>query len=114
MALSETAVKNQMATYWSSLGARYRLHSGSPGAAANANDNVISGDGYTDQTTTWGTAANGTITGSQVVFLVGDITATHATRWNTAGTVRLDVIDIEDVNITPSGEIRLTPNYTQS
>jgi len=114
MALSETATKNQMANYWASLGKQYRLHTAHPGTAANANGSEVTGGGYVRQSTTWGTAANGTVTGSQVIFNVGDVTVTHASRWNDAGTTRLDVIDIDDIDITPSGEIRLTPNYTQS
>lgn len=114
MALSEVAVRNQMATYWSSLGSQYRLHTAHPGATANSNTAEVVGGGYTRKNTTWGTAASGVITGSQMIFVVGDVTVTHATRWNDAGTVRLDVIDIVDIDITPSGEIRLTPNYTQS
>lgn len=114
MALSEVATKNAMATHWASLGNQYRLHSAHPGTAANANGAELSGGGYARQNTTWGTANEGTIAGSQVVFPVGAVTATHASRWSSDGTTRRDVIDIADVAITPSGEIRLTPNYTQS
>lgn len=110
MALSEVSTRNNLADRWASLGTTYSLHNGDPGAGGTANE--LSGDGYARQNTTWGAAANGTVTGSQLVFTVGTVNATWACRWN--GATLLDRIDITDVSVSPSGEIRFTPTYTQS
>lgn len=108
---STTGVKNSMADHWASLGATYSLHTGDPmagGATGTANE--ASGGGYTRQTTTWGGAVGGVVTGSQLVFNVVAGTYTHMCRWN--GTTLLTVLDTPDAVVSPAGEVKVTPSYT--
>lgn len=105
---STTAVKNSQATNWAGLGATYSLHTGDPGAGGTANE--ATGGGYTRQTTTWGTAVGGVITGSQLVFTVAAGTYTHMCRWN--GSTLLNVLDTADAQVSPAGEVKVTPSYT--
>lgn len=97
---------NLLADYWATLGATYSLHTGPPGAAGTANE--ASGGGYARQTTTWGAASGGVVTGSQLTFDVLNNTYTHACRWN--GTTLRDIIDITDVILSPAGQVKFTPS----
>lgn len=111
MALSETATKNSLANHWASLGDTYSLHTGNPGAAGTANE--VTNGSYSRQATTWGAASGGVVTGSQLTFAVSSsTTVTHVCRWQ--GTTLRDVIDNPDATVTPSGEFKLNPNYTQA
>ncbi|MGW5377421.1 phage tail fiber protein [Nocardia sp. NPDC003999] len=105
---STTAVKNSMANYWASLGATYSLHTGDPGGAGTANE--ATGGGYARQTTTWGSASGGVVTGSQMTFNAAAGTYTHVARWN--GSTYLGTVDSPDVVVSPAGEVKVTPSYT--
>ncbi|SUA72644.1 Uncharacterised protein [Nocardia otitidiscaviarum] len=105
---STTAVKNAQANNWASLGASYSLHTADPGVDGTANE--ASGGGYARQTTTWGAAAGGVVTGSQLVFTVNAGTYTHMCRWN--GTTLLNILDTPDATVSPAGEVKVTPSYT--
>ncbi|WP_280441182.1 phage tail fiber protein [Nocardia brasiliensis] len=105
---STAAVKNSMADRWASLGATYSLHTGDPGAAGTANE--ATGGGYARQSTTWGAAVAGTVTGSQLIFTVVAGSYTHMCRWN--GTTLLTVLDTPDASVSPAGEVKVTPSYT--
>lgn len=108
---STTAVKNSMADHWASLGNTISAHTGDPGGSGTANE--VAGGGYSRQPTTWGSAASGTVTGSQVTFTVSAGTnVTHLARWN--GSTYLGTIDSPDASVSPSGEIKATPSYTYS
>ncbi|RDI13436.1 hypothetical protein DEU38_13411 [Rhodococcus sp. AG1013] len=106
MANTVVATANALANHWASLGNSYSLHTGNPGAAGTANE--ASGNGYARQTTTFGSPAGGTVTGSQMTFNFQG-TATHMCRWN--GTTLLDIIDTVDATITPAGQIKVTPSF---
>ncbi|QXW03993.1 phage tail fiber protein [Rhodococcus globerulus] len=108
MALSIVATANSVANHWASLGASYSLHTGHPGAAGTANE--ATGGGYARQATTWGSAALGVVTGSQMVFPVAAGSYTYMCRWS--GSTLLDVIDTTDVTVSPAGEAKVTPKYT--
>ncbi len=111
MALSETATKNSLANHWASLGDTYSLHTGNPGAGGTANE--VTNGSYARQATTWGAASGGVVTGSQLTFAVSSATTvTHVCRWQ--GTTLRDVIDNPDATVTPSGEFKLNPSYTQA
>lgn len=108
---STTAVKNNMADHWASLGNTISAHIGDPGPAGTSNEVV--GGGYSRQSTTWGSASGGVITGSQVTFTVpGGTSVTHLGRWN--GSTYLGSIDSPDASVSPAGEIKPTPSYTYS
>lgn len=111
MPLSETATKNSLANHWASLGDTYSLHVGNPGAGGTANE--VTNGSYSRQATTWGAASGGVVTGSQLTFAVSSsTTVTHVCRWQ--GTTLRDVIDNPDATVTPSGEFKLNPSYTQA
>lgn len=105
---STTAVKNSMADHWASLGASYSLHTGDPGVDGTANE--ATGGGYTRQTTTWGAAVGGVVTGSQMVFTVNAGSYTHMCRWS--GTTLRTILDTPDATVSPAGEVKVTPSYT--
>jgi len=105
---STTAVKNSMANAWAALGNTYSLHTGDPGAGGTANE--ASGPSYNRQNTTWGTASNGTVVGSQITFLVPAGDYTHMCRWS--GSTLLGVYDTTDAHISPDGEVKVTPSHT--
>lgn len=107
MSLRVASTANSTADYWASLGDRYSLHTGNPTAAGTANE--ATGGGYARQTTTWGSASGGIVTGSQMTFSVVTATYTHACRWSSGGTLR-DIIDITDASISPDGQIKMTPS----
>jgi hypothetical protein len=106
MALRVAATANSVATHWASLGTTYSLHTGNPGAAGTANE--ATGGGYARQSTTWGSASAGVVTGSQMTFEVAAGTYTHMCRWN--GTTLLDIIDTVDAEVSPAGQVKVTPS----
>lgn len=105
---STAAVKNSMANAWAALGNTYSLHTGDPGGAGTANE--ASGGGYSRQTTTWGSASGGVVTGSQMTFTVVAATYTHLARWS--GSTYLGTIDSADATVSPAGEVKVIPSYT--
>lgn len=110
MPLSIAATRTNMANHWASLGTTYALHAGDPGAAGTANE--ATGSSYARQNTVWNAAVGNTVTGSQIVFLVDAGTYTHVTRWN--GSTLLDIIDTTDAVLSPAGEVKFNPSYSQS
>jgi hypothetical protein len=67
---------------------RLALHTGDPGAADTAANELVGG-GYARQTPTWAAAAAGSkaLSGS-VPFSVPAVTITWVSGWNAAGTIR--------------------------
>lgn len=81
--------RNAMLDALAPLCTKVALHTGDPGAADSAT-NEVAGGTYARQSVTWGAAGAGTMASSNTpVFAVGaGITVTWASFWNTAGTVR--------------------------
>lgn len=103
-----TATRNAMADYWASLGTTFSLHDDDPGTTGA---NEITDSSYSRQSTTWGSASGGVVTGSKLVFDVGSATTvTHVCRWN--GATLVGVYDPTDATVTPSGKFELTPSFT--
>lgn len=111
MPLSVATTRTAMADYWASLGTKYSLHAGDPGAAGTANE--ATGSSYARQDTVWNAAVGNTVTGSQIVFLVDAGTYTHVCRWSSGGVLR-DIIDTTDAVLSPAGEVKFNPSYSQS
>lgn len=105
---STAAVRNSMADHWASQGATYSLHTGDPGVNGTANE--ATGPNYARQTTVFGAAVDGTVTGSQIIFEVPADDYTHMCRWD--GTTLLTILDTTDATIAPDGEVKVTPSYT--
>lgn len=106
MALNVLATANAVATAWADLGDEYSLHTGNPGSSGTANE--ATGGGYSRQTTTWGSASGGKVTGSQMTFPVAAGDYTHMCRWD--GSTLRDIIDTVDAEVSPDGEIKVTPS----
>lgn len=106
MSLRVLATANSAADHWASLGATYSLHTGNPGSAGTANE--ATGGGYSRQTTTWGAASGGVVTGSQLTFTVVAGSYTHMCRWS--GSTLRDIIDTADATVSPAGEVKVTPS----
>lgn len=91
MAFYDDTAKNAMLDALAALATRVALHTGDPGAA-NTADNEVSGGSpaYARKEITWNAASAGVIDSSnQPVFDVpAATTVTWASFWNTAGTVR--------------------------
>lgn len=111
MPLSVAATRTNMADHWASLGVSYSLHVGDPGPTGAANE--ATGPDYARQSTTWNAAVGNTVTGSQIVFLVPAGTYTHVVRWGSGGQLR-DIIDTTDAIISPAGEVKFNPSYSQA
>lgn len=80
------ATRNSALTNISSLGAYISLHTADPGTTGA---NEVSGGSYARVQTTWGTAANGSLSGSQVTINVpASTTVAYFGVWSasTAGT----------------------------
>lgn len=106
MTLNVLTTANAMADYWATRGTTYSLHTGNPGAAGTANE--LSGGGYARQSTTFGSASGGKVTGSQLSFQVlGAVT--HMCRWN--GSTLVDILDTVDATVSPAGQLKVTPSF---
>lgn len=103
-----TATKNAMANAWAALGNTYSLHTADPGGSGTSNE--ASGGGYARQSTTWGSASAGVVTGSQLTFAVVAGTYSHMARWS--GGTYLGSFDTTDAVVSPAGEVKVTPSYT--
>lgn len=85
----DVAAKNVMLDALAAVATRVALHTGDPGAA-NTAANEVSGGGYARQAIAWNAAAAGSIDSSNApAFSVpGSTTVSWISLWNTAGTVR--------------------------
>jgi hypothetical protein len=73
------------------LGTRWAAHTGDPGAANSASNEVTGGSpAYTRKAVAWNTSSGGAATqnGDVVIDIPASTTVTYVSLWNTAGTVR--------------------------
>ena len=105
----DTTARNAMMDHLASLVTRVALHTGDPGAA-NAADNELSGGGYARQAITWNAATGGAIDSSNApAFSVGaGVTVSWVSFWNTAGTVRYAKKDVTNEAFGAAGTYTLT------
>jgi hypothetical protein len=89
--------KNLMLNQLVTLALRVALHTGDPGAADTA-DNEVSGGSpaYARKAIAWGSAAGGIIapSGDVVLDVPASTTVTWQSLWNTAGTVRYGKLQV--------------------
>lgn len=80
------------------LGLRWALHTGDPGGANSASNEVTGGSpAYARKAVAWNTSSGGVATqNGDVVFDVPACTVSWASLWNTAGTVRYLKKDVTD------------------
>lgn len=105
----DATAKNVMLDALAAVCLRVALHSGDPGAA-NTADNELSGGGYARQAIAWNAASAGAIDSSNTpTFSIeaGD-TVSWISFWNTAGTVRYAKKNVTDEAFGGAGTYTLT------
>ena len=108
----DATAKNVMLDALGAVAVRVALHSGDPGAA-NAADNELTGGSpaYARQAIAWNAAAAGSMDDSTngVVFDVpAGVTVSWISLWNTAGTVRYLKKDVTDEAFGAQGTYTVT------
>lgn len=105
----DITARNAMLDALAALCTRVALHTGDPGAA-NAADNEVVGGSYARQAISWNAAAAGAIDSSNTpAFNVpAGVTVSWISFWNTAGTVRYAKKDVTDEAFGAAGTYTLT------
>lgn len=106
----DVTAKNIMLDALAAVMLRVALHTGDPGAA-NTAANEVTGGGYARQAIAWNAASGGTVDDSTngVVFSVpASTTISWISFWNTAGTVRYLKKDVTDEVFAAAGTYTLT------
>ncbi|KZM68115.1 hypothetical protein [Nocardia terpenica] len=106
--------KNALCTAYAQLGAYISVHTGDPGTTG-ASEAQNGSPAYTRMATTWGAAANGSITGSQVTINLPAGTYGWAGLWTAAsGGTFLDKVQIPPTTLGAQGTLLITPTFTIS
>ena len=105
----DVEARDAMLNALGALCTRVALHTGDPGAANSATNEVVGGT-YARQAVTWAAAGSGTMASSnQPVFNVpAGTTVAWASFWNTAGTKRYVKKDITNEVFGADGTYTLT------
>lgn len=106
----DATAKNVMLDALAAVMTRVALHTGDPGGANGAANEVVGG-GYARQAIAWNAAAAGAIddSGAAKVFSIpAATTVSWISFWNTAGTVRYAKKDITDEVFGGAGTYSLT------
>ncbi|MBA8959639.1 hypothetical protein JOJ86_002931 [Rhodococcus percolatus] len=92
-----------------------RLDQRAHGPPGTDGQNAATGNGYAREQTNWGTASNGTITGSEVEIDAGPGQYVSAGLWTaqTGGTF-IDTVAVVNTTLGAVGKLKVTPTYTQS
>lgn len=116
MAIAVTATKNALATAYAAQGSWLSLHTASP--AANGANEASGGSptAYARKQTTWGTASNSTVTGTEVTFDVPAGSYSHWGLWTaaTGGTFLDGGALTATVTLSAQGQVKSPISYTQS
>ncbi|MFF2026547.1 phage tail fiber protein [Rhodococcus koreensis] len=112
MSIATAYAKNELATKYGQLGGWISVHTGPPGTNGQ---NEAAGNGYARKQTSWGTASNGTITGSEVEIDAGAGQYVSAGLWTaqTGGTF-IDTVAVVNTTLGAVGKLKVTPTYTQT
>lgn len=112
MAIAVTATKNALANTYAAQGTWISLHTADPTSTGGSEAN---GAPYARKQTTWGSASGGVVTGSQVAIDAPAATYTYAGIWTaqTGGTF-IDKVQIQSTTLGSTGQVLVTPTYTQS
>src|SRR6185503_1383317 len=94
----DTTARNIMVDAVAAVGLRLALHTGDPGGANSASNEVTGGSpAYARKAVAWNAASGGVATqNGDVVFDVPACTVAWVSCWNTAGTVRYWKKDVTD------------------
>ncbi|MDM7488696.1 hypothetical protein QT969_10375 [Rhodococcus sp. CSLK01-03] len=114
MAIAVTSTKNALATAYAGLGVYISLHTADP-TSTGQYEATGGSPAYARKATTWGAAASGQVTGSEVTIDAPAGTYTHAGIWSAAtGGTFIDKVSITSTTLGSQGQIKVTPKYTQS
>lgn len=105
----DTTARNVMLDALGAVCVRIALHTGDPGAA-NTAANEVSGGGYARQAITWNAASGGSIDSSNApaFSIPAGTTVSWISGWNSAGTVRYWKKDVTDEVFGSAGTYNLT------
>jgi hypothetical protein len=95
----DTTARNIGVDAIAALGLRWALHTGDPGGANSASNEVTGGSpAYARKAVAWNAASSGTATqnGDVVLDVPAGTTVSWVSLWNTAGTVRYLKKDVTD------------------
>jgi hypothetical protein len=95
----DATAKNVMLDALAAVAVRWAAHTGDPGAANTASNEVSGGSpAYARKAVAWNTAASGEATqnGDVVIDIPAGTTVSWVSLWNTAGTVRYLKKDVTD------------------
>lgn len=95
----DTTARNVMVDALGALAVRWAAHTGDPGAANTASNEVTGGSpAYARKAVAWNAASGGTATqnGDVVLDIPASTTVSWVSLWNSAGTVRYLKKDVTD------------------
>lgn len=114
MAIAVTTTKNSLCTNYASLGTYISVHTADPGSTG-ANEASGGSPAYARVATTWGSAANSAISGSQVTINLPAGTYTYAGLWSAAsGGTFIDKVAISSTTLGAQGTLLITPTFTMT
>jgi hypothetical protein len=115
MAIAVTATKNVLCNAYAGIGTSgtyVSIHTASPGGTGA---NEASGGSYARVATTWASAANSQVSGSQVTINLPAGTYTYAGLWTAAtGGVFIDQVAIASTTLGSAGTLLVTPTFTMT
>lgn len=119
MAIAVTTTKNALCTAYAAIGGAntyVSVHTADPGTTG-ANEATGGSPAYARVATTWGTAANGQISGGPVTINLPAGTYTYAGLWKSVNGGAPDFIDkvaIASTTLGSQGTLLITPTFTMS
>lgn len=111
-----TATLNTLCTDYTGLGNWIGLATGAPGTTATP-ANEATGGGYARLQTSWSSSASGSSSGTAVTISVASGTYTYmilASASTTGAANQVDNCSITSVTMSASGQIVVTPTFTQT
>lgn len=119
MAIAVTTTKNALCAAYAAIGGSTTFVSVHIADPSNTGANEASGGSpaYARVATTWGAAANGQVTGSQVTINLPAGTYTHAGLWKSVNGGPADFIDkvaIASTTLGAQGTLLITPTFTMT
>ncbi|PXX65381.1 hypothetical protein DFR70_104445 [Nocardia tenerifensis] len=116
MAIAVTTTKNALCSAYANIAATtyVSIHTADPGTTGT-NEATGGSPAYARVATTWGTPANGQVTGSQATINLPAGTYTYAGLWSAAtGGTFIDKVLISSTTLGAQGTLLVTPTFTMT
>ncbi|MEV6773896.1 hypothetical protein AB0N05_35200 [Nocardia sp. NPDC051030] len=117
MTIAVTTTKNALCNAYAAVGGAntyVSIHTNDP-STTGANEASGGSPAYARVATTWGAAANGAVTGSQVTINLPAGTYTYAGLWTAAtGGTFIDKVAIASTTLGSQGTLLVTPTFTMT